>query len=103
MAEVLEIVRFTTSPSAEEALLAGRQRAIDALKRSYPGLLDARLSRLQTARDGTTWIDIVRWDSLEHAKAAAAGATSVPEAAAWFQHIRDVLSMEHAELAHVSE
>ncbi len=41
------------------------------------------------------------WETMEAAKAAVEGAAEVPEAAATFGMIREVLAMEHAEIVHV--
>lgn len=70
----------------------GRRGA--AIGRRFPGLEEAQLTRL----DEQTFLDIWRWDDIGHARAAAEGAPQVPEAAVMFEHIAEVVSMEHAEL-----
>lgn len=93
---VLEIARFAVVPEKVSDLLAGRDAAVNAMRRAFPGLVDAHLGRL----DERTWIDVWLWTDMASAKAAADGAFGVPEAAAWFRHIAEVISMEHAEVAH---
>lgn len=41
---------------------------------------------------------MIVWESREQALAAAEDAPSIPEAAAWFSHIAEVIGMEHADV-----
>ena len=93
---VFELARFTVDPANIEKLLAGRDQMIAAIRETFPGLIAASLARL----DERAWIDVWQWESLEAAKAGAEGAPSVPEAAAMFGLIDEVLAMEHAEILH---
>lgn len=94
MSERLEIVEFTVGDRDVVAFLARRPAAVAALGEAFDGLLDARLARF----DDGTWVDVVRWRSLEEAKAAAAGMSDVAEAASWAGLIAVVTSMRHAAL-----
>ena len=94
MAEALEIARVRLRPGAEEAFVGERGEMLRALVDRFPGLREATLARL----DGS-WVDVIRWGSRDEAEAAAAGVFDVPECVAWFGHIEEVLSMEHAEVA----
>ena len=93
---VLELARFKVEPEKAPEMLSSRDAMVDAIRARFPGLIEARLARL----DDTTWIDVWKWESLEQAKAAAAGAPAVPEAGAMFSLVSEVESMEHAEIVH---
>jgi hypothetical protein len=94
---VFELARFKVDPENASRILASRDDMVAAVRSHFPGLIEANLARL----DETTWIDVWKWQSLEHAKAAAEGAPSLPEAAAMFALITEVESMEHADIVHV--
>ncbi len=89
-----ELARYRVEPGNTDELLRRWEAAVEAVRRSYPGLVDANLARL----DEQTWIDVWRWESTEAARAAAQGASSVPEAAAMFSLIAEPLTMDHAEI-----
>lgn len=93
---VFELARFKVDPENSERMLGQRDAMVAAVRKAFPGLMEARLAKL----DDQTWIDVWRWESLEKAKAAAEGAPGVPEAAAMFSLIKDVVAMEHAEIVH---
>jgi hypothetical protein len=93
---VFELARFTIDPADAEEMLATRDAMVAAIRRAFAGLREARLARI----DDETWIDVWRWESATSAKAAAEGAPSIPEAAAMFALIKDVVAMEHAEILH---
>ncbi len=97
MSEHLEVVLFDVPAERRDVFLARRPAAIAALRRAFPGLLDARLAEF----DDGTWIDVVRWRSREEAEAAAAGLPQLEEAGAWASLIAEVRSMRHAALRHV--
>ncbi|AHX26538.1 hypothetical protein DEDE109153_14950 [Deinococcus deserti] len=97
MHESLELTRFTVHPGAEAAFLSGRDAAMRALSKRFPGLLDATLVRLSSGE----YLDSVRWASHDEAQHAMEGAMALPEVAAWFIHISEVHSMEHASVLHV--
>lgn len=98
MQEALEIARFTVKPEAEAQFLAERERMIGHLRRHFSGLLGAQLVKLENGE----YLDLVRWASREQALRAAEGVMKVPEIAAWFAHIAEVRSMDHAEVKHVA-
>ena len=89
-----ELARYRVAPENADELVQRWEAAVGAIGRSFPGLVDANLARL----DEQTWIDVWRWESAEAARAAAEGAPSVPEAAAMFSLIAEPLAMDHAEI-----
>lgn len=93
---VLELARFKVDPGRAAQMLESRDAMVAAMRARFPGLIEARLARL----DDATWIDVWKWESLQRAKDAAAAAAGVPEAAALFSLISEVESMEHAEIVH---
>ena len=98
MTEHLEIVTFTLHPGARDAFLAGRPAAIGALAARFPALLDARLAE---GEDGV-WTDVVRWRTLDDARAAAEAFRQIPEAGAWAGHIAEVRELRHAAIRHAA-
>lgn len=94
MSSTIEVVRFTVAQDQRTAFLADRPAAIAALRATFGGLADATLAELE---DGT-WIDVLRWDSAEQAKHAAAEMATVPEAARWVGHIAEVHEMAHGSI-----
>ena len=66
MAETLEIVTFRLKPGTEAGFVANNGIMTDWLARQ-PGFLSRQLGR----REDGTWVDIVRWQSMEQARAAA--------------------------------
>lgn len=96
MTKALEIARFTVESEKLSRFLGDREAAVAAMRAAFPGLIDARLGRL----DDRNWIDVWLWADMSSAKAAADGAVGVREAATWFSHISQVISMEHAEVVH---
>lgn len=93
MARVMEIVQIRVRPESAEALLSTRDAAIAAI-RQLPGFLSAHLAQLE----GERWVDVVLWRTREAAMAAAEQAPRVPEIARHFEHIAEVVAMEHAEI-----
>jgi hypothetical protein len=92
---VLRIDRFTVDSTRTEEMLARRNALVAATREAVPGLLEARLARV----DDHTWVDMWRWDSLANAQAAAqrAQAGGIPEAGAAFQLAR-IVTTEFTEL-----
>ncbi|WP_067537877.1 class I SAM-dependent methyltransferase [Nocardia crassostreae] len=89
---VMELARFTVDPSDAEAMLAARPAMLTALREKFDGFVSLRLVRL----DERTWLDVVQWRDRAAADAAAAGIGAVPECAAAFAFIKEMVSMEHA-------
>lgn len=92
--EALEIVRYVVSPEREAEMREKRRVAVEAIERHCPGFVSAQLARL----DERTWIDLVVWTNRQAATAAAARAPEIPEAAAYFATLQEVVAMEHADL-----
>ena len=90
---VIRLTRFKIDPAHTQEMLARRAALIAAVRDAFPGLVEARLAKVEDE----TWIDLWRWRSLGNAQAAIAGASTIPEAAAAFAVTRDV-GMEYAEL-----
>jgi Antibiotic biosynthesis monooxygenase len=92
---VLRIDRFTADPARADELVRRRNALVAAVRDAVPGLLDARLARV----DDRTWIDLWRWDSHANAQAAVDQARSgaLPEAASAFEIATDVTT-EFAEV-----
>ena len=91
----MEIARFTVRPEDVDAMLALRPAMVDALRDRVPGFVDLRLVRL----DERTWLDLVEWTDRAAAEAAQDAVMELPECAAVFQLIDQVVSMEHGEVA----
>src|SRR5688572_3145633 len=91
--DVLEIVTFKTKPGVgDERVLA----AADALQRDVEPLEGYLGRRLLKAEDGT-WVDTVRWTSLEAAHAAFTLIASKPSAAAFMELTEaESITMLHA-------
>jgi len=66
MTETLKIVTFRPKPGTEAGFAGNNTVMTDWLARQ-PGFLGGHLGR----REDGTWVDVVRWQSLEQAKAAA--------------------------------
>ncbi|RAZ86669.1 hypothetical protein DPM33_28065 [Mesorhizobium hawassense] len=66
MAETLEIVTFRLKPGTEAGFVANNGVMSGWLTRQ-PGFLSRHLGR----REDGTWVDVVRWQSVEQARAAA--------------------------------
>ncbi|MBZ9737234.1 antibiotic biosynthesis monooxygenase [Mesorhizobium sp. CA18] len=66
MTETLEIVTFRLKPGAEAGFVASNGVITDWLARQ-PGFLGRHLGR----REDGSWVDVVRWQSMEQAQAAA--------------------------------
>lgn len=65
-----------------------------ACARECEGFVSSRLLR----RDDGTLADEVVWTSREAAQMAAAQVESIPQAARYFAHMNQMVSMEHAEI-----
>lgn len=89
---VLRINRFTADPAVIDDLLDRREALIAAVRASYDGLTETRLARL----DERTWMDMWRWESDEHAKAALAGAPTIAEAGRAFALAQDMTAEQLA-------
>lgn len=68
---VLRIDRFTVDPTRTDEMLTRRNALVAATREAGPGLLEARLARV----DDQTWVDMWRWDSLANAQG---GSTTRP-------------------------
>lgn len=94
-----EIVTFPLVDGADETAFLGAAGRLNERLRTMPGFRRRWLGR---GEDGL-WTDVVEWDDLATAKAAAAAFPSLPEAAAFgamidFSRTR----MQHVEIAMAS-
>ena len=92
--KAMELARFTVDPQDVEAMLAVRPAMVSALRERFSGFESLQLVRL----DERTWLDVVIWASRAQANEAAALVGEVPECRAAFACIKEVVSMEHAEV-----
>lgn len=83
----IRIHRFIVDPADIEELRARRAKLIATVRVAHPGLLEARLVRLE---DGT-FIDSWRWASAEEMQAALAAAP-FPDAGSVWSLTRDATS-----------
>ncbi|WP_433022047.1 hypothetical protein [Kribbella sp. CA-294648] len=83
---ILRLTRFTLKPSVEQPeMLKVRAELIDAVRATYPGLVETRLAKA----DDSTWLDLWRWESDEALQAAVATAPQLPQAQAAFALVAD--------------
>jgi hypothetical protein len=94
MTQVIEHASFTVLDGHEQALLNERQMMIGALRRAFPGLVSAWLTR----REDGSWLDVILWENREAAEYSAEHVTEIPEAVAWFAHIDKSQGIEHLEV-----
>jgi len=88
----LELARFKVPPENVDAMLADRPSAIDHISTTYPAFISSRLVRLGPGE----FIDIVEWTSLEEANKAGEEVPGHPECQAYFRHMAELVSMDHA-------
>jgi hypothetical protein len=81
----VRIHRYAIDPADIEELLARRAALITAIRADHPGLVEARLIRLEDGK----FIDAWRWGSAEQMQAALAAAPTIPEVAAAMSLTRD--------------
>jgi hypothetical protein len=82
----IRINRYSVNPADFDELLVRRAELISAIRADHPGLVEARLIRLENG----TFIDAWRWGSREQMQAAlAAAAPTFPEVAAAMSLTRD--------------
>lgn len=95
MERAFELAAFTVRDVDEAAMLAERPAMIAALRKAFPGLLAAWL----TKRDDGSWLDVLLWRTRAEAEAAAETVNDVPEAKAWFRHIAESHGLQHVDIA----
>ncbi|GIF16852.1 hypothetical protein FHX34_1021112 [Actinoplanes teichomyceticus] len=92
--KAMELARFTVDPQDVDAMLAARPAMLAALRERFSGFESLRLVRL----DERTWLDVVIWASRAQADEAAALVGDVAACRNAFAYIKEVVSMEHAEV-----
>jgi hypothetical protein len=92
---IVRLDRFKADPAHVNELIGRRNALLAAVKQATPGLIRARLTRV----DDQTWIDMWEWDTREHSQAAITHARSgqIPEAGAAFALTTDATT-EFAEV-----
>jgi hypothetical protein len=90
----VEFARFTVRPGAEDRLVADRPAMLAALRARFPDCLAAYLTR----EDDGTWVDVVVWRTPAAAAESARLITTIPECAAWLEHIAASDGLRHATL-----
>ncbi|WP_433307423.1 antibiotic biosynthesis monooxygenase [Actinoplanes sp. CA-030573] len=90
----VEFARFTVRPGAEDRMIADRPAMLAALRARFPACEAAYLTREE---DGT-WLDVIVWRTREEAAESAKQIMTIPECAAWFEHIDTSLGLSHAEV-----
>jgi hypothetical protein len=63
---IVRLDRFKADPAHVNELIGRRNALLAAVKQATPGLIRARLTRV----DDQTWIDMWEWDTREHSQAA---------------------------------
>lgn len=95
MTETMEIVTFRLKPGTEAGFVANNGVMTDWLARQ-PGFLSRQLGR----REDGSWVDVVRWQSMEQAKAAADRIMAEIGGSEALQAIEPAsVEMSHAEVA----
>jgi hypothetical protein len=95
MTETLEIVTFRLKAGTEAGFVANNKIMTDWLARQ-PGFLSRHLGR----REDGNWVDVVRWQSLEQAQAAAGRIMAEIGDSDALQAIEPAsVAMSHAEVA----
>ncbi|HEY3062759.1 MAG TPA: hypothetical protein VGL99_27625 [Chloroflexota bacterium] len=89
-----ELAAFTVRDGNEAALLAERPAMLEALRRAFPGLLAAWL----TKRDDGSWLDVILWRTRAEAETAAQHVKDIAEAASWFRHIAESRGLQHVDV-----
>ena len=89
-----ELARFTVDPARAEELLAARPAMADELKQHCPGFIQLWLLRL----DERTWLDVVEWETREHADQALEIVQQHPGCQAMFELIEELVGMDHGEV-----
>jgi hypothetical protein len=79
---IIRLDRFRVDPANLDELIARRNALVGAVRQATPGLVQARLTRV----NDDTWIDMWQWETREQAQAAVTLAHSgqLPEAGAAF-------------------
>jgi len=96
-AGTLELVVFRLKDGATRNQLLGTVDAVSDWAQQQPGFVSRELSY---ATDGDRWIEVVWWESVEHASAAADAAMSSDSCAPMFALIDEESSlMLHGEPA----
>jgi len=90
---VARFARFHLEPTATDELITRRAALVAAIRQRFPGLIEARLGRLDERR----WVDVWHWESRAHLQRALEGGPTIAEAPAVFALTQE-LSTEDVEI-----
>ncbi len=96
MAQCIEVIRFTPKPGSEGALLELRDEMLADIRSKHDGLLRAEMNKL----DDETYIDVLLWESKDHADKANADHENIPGFVAWVSNVGEVQAFEMTEVLH---
>lgn len=96
MAQCLEVIRYTPKPGGEDALLELRDQMLADIRSKHDGLLRAEMSKL----DDETYIDVLLWESKDHADKANADHENIEGFVAWVGNVGEVQAFEATEVLH---
>ncbi|MFC4114957.1 antibiotic biosynthesis monooxygenase [Nonomuraea zeae] len=82
---VITVTRFQIDPADAEQLRARHAALVAAIRKTSPGLIEARLGRISDE----TWAGVWRWDSAASLQAARQAVPGSAEAAAAFALTRE--------------
>ncbi|NGN66090.1 hypothetical protein G5C51_19595 [Streptomyces sp. A7024] len=90
----IRITRFSVDPSKADLAIERRATLIKTVRAGHPGLIDARLVRV----DERSYLDIWRWESQAALDAASATVPGSPEAGAAFSVVENPTLEAQGEL-----
>ena len=96
MPNCLEAIRFTVKPGCEEELLSLRDRMLADVRAKHDGLLRAELCRL----DDGTYLDVLLWESKDHAERANADQENIAGFLAWVSNVQEVQAFKMSDVLH---
>lgn len=92
---ILELVTFQAASGISDKDLIDKALKITPILATMPGFIDRYFAQ---GEDGK-WIDVVIWDNIKNAKAAAKAVWEVPEAQAFFSLIsQETINLRHATI-----
>jgi hypothetical protein len=90
------IARFHVDPDDAERMLTARGELIAAIRRRFPGLIQASLGRV----DERTWVDVWRWESRADLDRALEEGPMIAEAPVVFALTQELIT---EDVSHVDE
>jgi acetyl esterase/lipase len=90
---VIELTTFVVAPEKTPAMLAARSGMLAAFRKDRRGFIGARLVRVAD----NTWLDIVEWADAQAYDESSAKGGNLPEIAAFFATIDELVSARSGE------